>query len=75
MGSPGAAVLLFFELRAPNGSTVRCALYRADAGLELRLQTGNLPAERMQPVESYGRAHELANQWRKELIWQRRYRE
>ena len=71
----GAAVLLFFELRAPKGTTVRCVLYQTDAGLELRLQASNLPPDRAQPVKSYGRAQELANSWRRELVSQHYYRD
>jgi hypothetical protein len=72
--SRGRDVWLFFELATPSQSTVRCALYRTDTGLELRLQTWSLPAERVQAVESYGSARELATQWREELIHQRHYR-
>ena len=72
--SRGRELWLFFELATPSQSTVRCALYRTDAGLELRLQTWSLPPERVQAVESYGSARELATQWRDELIRQRQYR-
>jgi hypothetical protein len=65
---------LFFELYAPSGSTVRCVLFRTDAGLELRLQTWNLPAERVQRVQSYGAARALATEWRHELIEQHHFR-
>ena len=61
------AILIYWQLRRPNGQMLHCTSYRTSGGLELRAGLDGEAPVLQADVGSHAAAQELAEMWRQEI--------